>query len=212
MIQGLGLLGAWVIRGWMSTLRYRFSFPDSRVHPTDARVEPYIYAFWHETLFFPAAFKARVHVLTSHSAEGELMSQICRHLGMRVIRGSSTHGGSQALVDLLRRCRNSHLALTPDGPLGPRRQVKLGAIFLASQMGLPIVPLGVGYSRAWRAGSWDRLAVPHPWSTAACVAAPAICIPARLDRNGLEHYRRRVETELTRATDAAERWVQRGAG
>jgi lysophospholipid acyltransferase (LPLAT)-like uncharacterized protein len=211
VIRGLGLLGAWVIRGWMGTIRCRCAFPDGCVHPTDARIEPNIYAFWHEALLFPVAFKARVHVLTSQSADGELMTQVCRHLRIGVVRGSSTRGGSQALLDLLKCWRNSHLMITPDGPLGPRRQVKLGAIFLASRTGLPIVPIGVGFCQAWRARSWDRFAVPYPWSTATCVAAPAIRVPARLDRNGLEHYRQLIEEEMTKATDAAERWAQGGA-
>ena len=54
--------------------------------------------------------------------------------------------------------------MTPDGPRGPRRKVQPGAVFLAAQTGLPIVPLGVAYANAWRAKSWDQFAVPKPFS------------------------------------------------
>jgi lysophospholipid acyltransferase (LPLAT)-like uncharacterized protein len=183
-------------------------------------LEPYIYAFWHEAILFGVAFKIhgtrsgskgagrnRFCVLTSQSADGELSTRACGHLGLQVVRGSSTRGGSDALLTLLSRGRGRHLAVTPDGPRGPRRRVKLGLIFLASRTGLPIVPFGVGFSRAWRARSWDHFAAPWPWSTAYGVLAPAIRVPANLNRNGLEHYRQLVEDQLAQATAAAERWA-----
>jgi lysophospholipid acyltransferase (LPLAT)-like uncharacterized protein len=83
-------------------------------------------------------------------------------------------------------------------------------ILLASVTGLPIVVCGVGYSRAWRARSWDRFAVPLPWSTACGVVAPAVHVPTGLNRTTLEQYRGLVETLLLAATDAAECWAQGG--
>jgi lysophospholipid acyltransferase (LPLAT)-like uncharacterized protein len=194
----------------MNTVRCRIAILDSCTHPTDPRVQRYIYAFWHETLLFPAARRAKVHILISQHADGELIAQVCRHLGIGVVRGSSTRGGSQALLELLHCSRRAHLAVTPDGPRGPRRRLQRGLILLASASGLPIVPCGVGFARAWRARSWDRFAVPHPWSTATGVLGPAIRVPPRLTRDGLEHYRRLVEEQLLLATDAAERWAKGG--
>src|SRR5260370_6652572 len=173
LIRLLGFLGAWLIRGWMGTVRYCFAFAD-KVHPADVRRERFIYAFWHEAILFPAATRAKIHILISQHADGELIARMCRHLGHGVVRGSSTRGGGIALLELLRCSKRSHLAVTPDGPRGPRRQVKMGAIFMASITGLPIVPLGIGFSKAWRLGSWDRFAIPRPWSTAMCVVGPAI--------------------------------------
>jgi len=206
----LGLLGAWLIRLWMGTLRYRLFFADGIRHPVDTRNSRYIYAFWHESILFPAAFRARIHVLISRHADGELIAQVCRFLGVQVVRGSTTRGGSPALLELVRQCRRTHLAVTPDGPRGPRRRVQLGLISLASLTGLPVVVFGVGYSKAWRARSWDRFAVPKPWSTATCVVAPAIHVPARLNRERLETYRQLVEEQLTSATAAAELWARGG--
>src|SRR6266478_2289998 len=59
----LGLLGAWLIRVWMGTLRYRLFFADGIRHPEDSRNHRCIYAFWHESILFPAAFRSRIHVL-----------------------------------------------------------------------------------------------------------------------------------------------------
>jgi lysophospholipid acyltransferase (LPLAT)-like uncharacterized protein len=206
----VAFLAAWLIRLWMGTLRFRLHFADGIRHPTDSRRQRCIYAFWHESLLFPTAFRARVHVLISRHADGELIAQVCRFLGAQVVRGSTTRGGGPALLELIRRGRRTHLGVTPDGPKGPRRRVQIGLISLASLTGLPVVAFGVGYSQAWRARSWDRFAVPKPWSTAACVVAPAIHVPARLNREGFEAYRRHVEEQLQRATAAAEQWAQGG--
>ena len=60
-----------------------------------------------------------------------------------VIRGSTTRGGSTALLGLIRRTGGTHVVLTPDGPVGPRRRLKPGAVALAGMTGMPIVPIGV---------------------------------------------------------------------
>jgi lysophospholipid acyltransferase (LPLAT)-like uncharacterized protein len=209
-VRSIALLLAWLIRWWMSTLRYRVFIVGGERHPADPRKQPCIYAFWHETLLFPTVFRVPVRMLVSQHADGELGAQACRFLGFGTVRGSTTRGGGQALLELKRQRRDSHLAVTPDGPRGPRRRVQLGLILLASLTGLPIVAFGVGYSRAWRARSWDRFAVPMPWSEARAVAAPAVQVPARLNRAGLEQYRGLVEERFLAVTDAAERWARGG--
>jgi lysophospholipid acyltransferase (LPLAT)-like uncharacterized protein len=202
------LLGAVVIRLWMGTIRYRIRFHDARIHPTDPRIERFLYAFWHEALLFPAIMRTPVHVLISQHRDGELIARVCRHLGMRVVRGSSTRGGDKALLEMRRRGRSSHLGVTPDGPHGPRGVVKLGVVFLASCTGLPIVPVGVAYGSLWRARSWDRFMVPVPWTWARCVVATPIQVPAKLTREGLESYRQLIQERLAWANEAAEHWAE----
>lgn len=210
ILGGLALAGAGLIRLWMATLRSRMYFSEGVRHPADVRRGRYIYAFWHESMLYPATFRTPIHVLISQHRDGEFIARVCRFLGFGVARGSTTRGGTAALLQLNRHSKRTHLAVTPDGPRGPRRRVQPGLIYLASLTGLPIVVGGVAYSSAWRARSWDRFAVPKPWSTVTCVVGPAVTVPARLDRNGLERYRLLVEERLTAATEAAERWAQGG--
>jgi lysophospholipid acyltransferase (LPLAT)-like uncharacterized protein len=210
LIRLAAFLGALVIRCWMATVRYRIVSLDNCEHPADARSQRFIYAFWHETMLLPAVIKIKIQVLISQHADGELIAQICRYLGKGVIRGSSTRGGSQGLLQMLRSSRHSHLAITPDGPRGPRRRLQAGTVLLASASGLPIVPAGIGFSKAWRARSWDRFAVPYPWSTAICITASAIHVPPNINREQVEEYRRLVEQQLLKASEAAEAWAQRG--
>ena len=134
----------------MGTIRYRIAMADPAVYPADPRRQRYIYAFWHESILVATGFHTKIQILISQHADGELIARVCRHLGVGTIRGSSTRGGSQALLELMRASKQAHLLVTPDGPKGPRRQLALGIIFLASITGLPIVPVGVGFASAWR--------------------------------------------------------------
>lgn len=206
LIRCLGLLGGCAVRWWTNTLNTRVHSEDGEVHPLDPRRQRVIYAFWHEVLLGPVPLRPRAHILISQHADGELIAQMCRHLGFPTIRGSrGRDGGVAALLDMIRASRPTHLAVTPDGPRGPRRQVQPGLIYLASKSGLPIIPTGVGYAHAWRARSWDRFAVPVPWSVSHLHLAPPFVVPAKLDRDGREHYRRLLEAELLRVTELAER-------
>jgi len=200
---------ALVIRLWVGTLRVRKLSADGREHPTDPRQQRYIYIFWHEGLLAPLTTHAKVRVLISQHTDGELIAQICRRLGIGVIRGSTARGGSQALMEMIRSSGEDHLGITPDGPRGPRRELKPGAVMVASQSGLPIVPVGIAFVRAWRAGSWDRFALPLPFSTLIGVMGEPIEVPADLDRGGLKHWTRHVEEQMGALTEAAENWADR---
>jgi lysophospholipid acyltransferase (LPLAT)-like uncharacterized protein len=204
IIRPLALAAAVVIRLWTGTLSLRLAGPRRRDHPADPRVRPCIYALWHESILFGVAWKIRADALISRHADGEFIAQAARHLGFGTVRGSSTRGGGAALLQLARR-RGRHLVVTPDGPQGPRRRVQPGVALLASLTGLPVVPVGVGCTQAWRATSWDRFLIPRLGARAVFVVGPPVVVPRGLTRAGLESHRRRIELEMLRATADAER-------
>jgi lysophospholipid acyltransferase (LPLAT)-like uncharacterized protein len=210
LIAFIAWMLAVTIRVWMRTLHIRIVSADGRAHPTDPATGRYLYAFWHETLLAPLATRPKARVLISQHADGELIAQVCQHLGIGVIRGSSARGGIQALFEMIRGPeRPLHLAITPDGPRGPRRELQPGVVMVASQTGLAIVPIGVGFSRAWRVPSWDRFAVPLPFSTILGVIGEPMAIPQPLDRAGLHQHRDLVQARLLELTIAAEDWAER---
>jgi lysophospholipid acyltransferase (LPLAT)-like uncharacterized protein len=211
LLQAIGFAVAWLVRLWIGTLRYRYRPLGGNLDPTQPGFQGrYLYAFWHENILVPAYHYGRrdIHVLISQHADGQLIAEACRHLGFRVVRGSTTRGGAEAIRQMLRLSRSAHLAITPDGPRGPRRQVQPGVVYLAARTGLPIVVLGIAFESAWRMRSWDRFALPHPWSAAVCVTAEPILVPEDLGKDQLEHYRLRVEKAMNTATEAAERIVR----
>jgi lysophospholipid acyltransferase (LPLAT)-like uncharacterized protein len=197
----------------MGTLRYRYRFLGPDVSPHSPMLAGrYLYAFWHEYLLHPAYNFGRpdIYVLISQHADGELIAEISQRLGFNVVRGSTTRGGVEALRQMVRLGREAHVAITPDGPRGPRREVQVGLVYLAARTGLPVVPLGVGFRSAWRARSWDRFAVPIPGTFATFVFGSPIVVPPGADREVLERYRVEVEEEMLHLTELAERWANTG--
>ncbi len=208
-----GLLASCAVRNWMGTLEYKCSFYEPTVDPVNPQFDGQkIVVFWHEYLLFPLYLRGNNNyaVLLSQHRDAEILSRAAYHLGFECVRGSTYRGGAAALRELMAKSRGLNLAMTPDGPRGPRRKLAQGPIYLASKLGLPIVAAGIGYDRPWRMNSWDRFALPRPFSRARTVVSPAIHLPADLDRAGIEHYRQQVETLLNRLTVEAEAWAEAG--
>jgi len=207
-----GLAAAKGIPAWMSTLKYRALFYDSSVDPRFASEQPRIYVFWHEYILLPLYLRPHCNlaILLSRHKDADILEQVAHHTGFGCVRGSSNKGATAALLELTRRGKHMHLAITPDGPRGPRRQLAIGPVYLASRLGLPIVPMGFGLDRPRRMNSWDRFAVPRLGSQACGVVGPEIHIPEGLPRNELENCRHDVERILTDLTVDAENWAASG--
>ena len=206
-----GLLGTRAVRLWMGTLDYQVAYYDPATDPALPQCRGQkIYLFWHEYILFPFFLRGHCNLamLLSRHRDAEILSRAARHMGFELVRGSTRRGGVAAIRELLRKSRNMHLTITPDGPRGPRRRMARGSVFLASRLGLPLVLLGFGYDRPWRVKTWDRFAIPRPGSRARCVPSPQIHVPPDLDREGLEHFRVRIERVLTRLTREAEAWAE----
>ena len=128
---------------------------------------PFIFLLWHEALL-PLLWLHRhqdVAIVVSEGKEGRYLSEYATGLGYRPIRGSSTRSGARALLAAVRALgEGTAVAFTPDGPLGPRREIKPGLVRAAQRAGAAILPLHVMAPSAWRFNSWDRMMVPRPLS------------------------------------------------
>jgi len=134
--------------------------------------EAVIIAFWHgRQLMLPLAYHGRgLSILISRHRDGELIARAMRAFGFSAVRGSTTRGGSSALRALVAEGRRGRdLAVTPDGPKGPRGVVQPGVIQLARLTGLPVFPLAFGASKKkfWTRGTVFSFRIPSP---AACCA------------------------------------------
>jgi hypothetical protein len=208
-----GLLGSAAIRGWMGTLDYKVAYADRSIDPIFPECRGHkIYLFWHEYILFPIYLRGHcgVSMLLSRHRDAEILSHVARHLGFDFVRGSTNRGGVGAIRELLAKSRQMHLTITPDGPRGPRRHLAPGAIFLASKLGLPLVLMAYAYDRPWRLGSWDRFAIPRPFSRARVITSGEIFIPPDLDRAGLEHFRAQIDRRLNLLSEEAEAWAESG--
>jgi lysophospholipid acyltransferase (LPLAT)-like uncharacterized protein len=75
---------------------------------------------------------------------------------------------------------------------------------------MKVACVGVGYRRPWRLGSWDRFAVPKPFTRARCVTGEPIAVPAGLKAAQLEPYRLQIQDEMDRLNALAEGWAEGG--
>ncbi len=79
--------------------------------------------------------------------------------------GSTGHGGQAALDQVVAWLgQGFSTGLAVDGPAGPARVLKRGALDMALRSGLPILPIRFEYERALRVGGWDRKWFPLPGS------------------------------------------------
>lgn len=162
---------------------------------------PVIFVCWHGQLL-PLAWVHRgegVVVLVSEHADGEYIARVLEGLGFGTARGSSTRGGIRGLKALLRAAgAGRDLAITPDGPRGPARELKPGALAAAQLTGAAIIPCAAAASASWIAGSWDRFLVPKPFSRIVVEYAP----PVEVDRETSHAERDRIAESVGRTLDA----------
>jgi lysophospholipid acyltransferase (LPLAT)-like uncharacterized protein len=127
----------------------------------------FFYVFWHENMF-PLLFTYRgrkAGVIVSPSRDGELMSRVLKLFGFKVFRGDTKSHGSRALMKLIKYGNKGfEIAITPDGPKGPRRKAKMGTFLIAKRTDIPILAIRVKADRAFRFSSWDKLMLPYPFS------------------------------------------------
>jgi lysophospholipid acyltransferase (LPLAT)-like uncharacterized protein len=126
---------------------------------------PHVFLLWHEVLL-PLLWRHRaqdIAIVVSEAREGQYLTDFALALGYRAVRGSSTRGGARALLGAVRELREGRsVAFTPDGPRGPRRELKPGVVAAAQRGNGVVVPIHAEADRAWRLDSWDRFVIPKP--------------------------------------------------
>ncbi|MDX2478827.1 MAG: lysophospholipid acyltransferase family protein [Desulfuromusa sp.] len=137
------------------------------LHRTWERDEQAIIPFWHDQLFLLVFGYPGNHakLLVSSSKDGELLARTMKYFDHDTVRGSSSRGGRAAFKEMLDLCKEkADIALTPDGPRGPRHELKDGVIQLARMSGRPVIPMAFVCNRGHRFKSWDRFLFPYPFA------------------------------------------------
>src|SRR6267378_3853867 len=175
-----------------STLRWR---TDGLEHLDEIAVtgrQP-IMSFWHGRIL-PAAYFFRrrgIVVITSENFDGEWIAGIIERFGYGTARGSTSRGGSKALLQLVRDMEAGRPAgFTVDGPRGPARVAQPGAVWLAKATGNPVLPFHLEADHYWTMNSWDRTQIPKPFATVALAMGEPLDVPADASDDGVESARR----------------------
>ncbi len=194
-----------------STLRFRVIAEQGAVPaPLPARG---IYCFWHGCTFSAGWYFRRYNacILISRSFDGELIARTLGRLGFRSVRGSNSRGAVAGLLALRAEIAHGGLAIfTADGPRGPAFQAKLGPVKLAQRTGEPIGCFHLHPQKAWVLRSWDRFAIPKPFSQVVVSWARSVPSPAPgATSEELEHVRSNLDAALERARAQAMRYFER---
>jgi lysophospholipid acyltransferase (LPLAT)-like uncharacterized protein len=200
----LAAIAANLARLIFSTIRLRMN--DRSGFLTSPPEGPRIMVFWHNRIpaisigflrHYPRRHPTRkgVSVLTSPSKDGDILAGVMANLGMGSVRGSSSRRGSTAIRELTALLESGvDLAITPDGPRGPKYSLGPGAVFLSQKTGIPIMLLHARYHNAIRLKTWDNFAIPLPFSRVDITIDPYMTIDP--EATDLESERLRIETLL----------------
>ena len=174
-----------------------------------------IFAFWHgRLLMMPTLYKGKeVAIPISLHQDGELISRTVKYFGVRSIRGSTTRGGFSAMREMLKASEQGYdIAITPDGPRGPRYRVQNGIIELARRTGMTIIPITFNASRKKIFRSWDRFVLPYPFSRGVYIFGEPLLVPHQVSKGAFEQTRLLLERRLREITDRGDRYFEKGAG
>ncbi|HXX93023.1 MAG TPA: lysophospholipid acyltransferase family protein [Planctomycetota bacterium] len=201
-----------VVRGLMSTCSVRAHnrrILDEFVKPKKA----FIGIVWHKDFLFVLDYfrGARIVVMVSRSKDGELVARTLLRLGYQTVRGSSSAGGKEALLELTRMVRDGWgSCIIADGPRGPARVSKLGPVIASKESGVPMIPFGCHAERAWKMRNWDQTVIPKPFTRVAIAFGEPVVVPAHASREECERMREEMDRRMAELEATCRRSVARG--
>lgn len=179
-----------------SLLRYRVEGWEHIRRLEKGQVPP-ILSSWHNQILYATHFWRfrNIAVITSPHGDGDYIAHIIERFGYVAARGSSTRGGTRALLELRRHLRKGDgVGFTIDGPKGPVYRVKPGPLWLSQKTGYPIVPFHIQPRRFWQTRGWDGFRIPKPFSPALVKIGAPFTVPPE-DENGawVQTYQDRMD-------------------
>jgi lysophospholipid acyltransferase (LPLAT)-like uncharacterized protein len=198
-----------LLRALAATIR--FHLDDRPGFFNETPKEKIIFALWHNRLALSTVLyrryvlrfapERRMAGMVSASRDGGLLAQILEHFGIEPVRGSSSRRGPQALREMVSFAERGHdLAITPDGPRGPRYEAQEGVISTAQLTGLPIVP--AAYHLNWKVQlkSWDKFQIPLPFARCDITVGKIFRVQREATDAEREELRKQLEAELRAIT------------
>ena len=170
--------------------------------------KPFILAFWHGQLMtFSYTWKInkKLNILASSHSDGRFGASIARYFKLNNIPISSD-GNNLSLRPIFKILNsNNYIAITPDGPRGPKEKVSEGIIKIAKISKVPIIPVGFGSSKNFCLKSWDSFLITLPFSKCRIVWGDSITIPENLEDKEIKIYKKLIEEKINECVKKAEK-------
>lgn len=207
--QLVGLAGRLMLSFIVKTSRVKI-FGKEIVEELRQKKKPIIHVLWHGRIFLaPYFFRHQgIMPLISPSEDGEIVARIIDRWGYKILRGSSSHTMVSSWKEMVRELLDGgEVLIVPDGPRGPDRYFKAGAIKLASVTGACLVPFSFSASRRRFLRSWDNFLLALPFSRLVAIYGQPIIIPPEINDEEIESYRELAQRKLCELDAEADRLI-----
>jgi len=204
----MGIIGKIVLWLWAKSCRMTV-IGEENYKRLRKRSKPVIIMVWHGRIFFvPYFFRRRgMMPLVSPSKDGEIASQIMSRWGYKIIRGSSSHVMVRAWNGMKKELQNGgEVILVPDGPRGPNRKLKKGALKLAIETGAYLVPVSFSASKKKFLKSWDNFLIIKPFSKVVAIYGKPIQPELFKDEKSLQKRCKEIEAVLIQLDSETDRF------
>lgn len=197
-----------ILLGLKST-RWTIIDPHGHRHAnSEIRSKPVIGVFWHNRIMLGCVFWEKIRpttMLISLHADGRMIANAVNLLGVQTIDGSSSKNGAKAFRGLVNALKDGgDVAITPDGPRGPRMRCKESVVTLARLSGAAVIPVAWNVKRRKVLSSWDRFIVASPFSQGVVVWGKETRVPKDASKDELEDFRLEIEKSLNDASTEAD--------
>ncbi len=167
----------------------------------------FIVCFWHGRLLmtpFCWNYERNFFMLISGHPDGQIISKAVSYFGIKTIVGSSFNNKYKSLRNILKEIKsNNIIGITPDGPRGPRGEVKDGMISLSLLSKTPIIPLSFSAKYSKELRSWDKFLFVFPFNKFVAVWGK----PIYFEKKKLNVNKKKLEDEINRVTRLSDNLV-----
>lgn len=189
-------LAAWCVVLFMrllfATCRKRYYCVEPNANPyEDVGAARHLYSIWHDQIVMVLFSGNPSHSagLVSKHQDGSYVADVMRMRGVLPVRGSTKRGGAEALRQMMETAKDYHITITPDGPRGPRHEIKPGIVFLASHTGRKIIPTAFTCKSYWSIkGNWTDMMIPKPFTKIIALGGEPLEVPPDLSREQMDEY------------------------
>ncbi len=204
----IGTVGKLAYRLWMWSTRITVEGEEPYRLLRDQR-KAVILMVWHGRLFItPFFFRNRgIMPMISPSGDGELLVRLASGWGYKFLRGSGSHSMLKAWATLKDElAQGGEVVIVPDGPKGPGREMKPGALKLSQVTGAPIVPFSFSAAQRKIFGSWDGFLLPWPFQRLVAIYGEPFTVDPGLKDEAFEQVRLRIENLLRELDERADHY------
>ena len=206
----IGALGRRILWVWAKSTRM-IVLGHEAYSELRANNHPVVLLVWHGRIFLVPFFfrKRNIMPLISPSDDGEIVARIMMGWGYKILRGSGSHVIAKAWSEMVKELQQGgEVIIVPDGPKGPNRKMKLGALRLAQQTGAYLVPFSFSTSKKKILNSWDSFLMFYPFRKLVAVYGEPIAVGENLNEAEFEEERKRIQKILVDLDDKADQYFE----